>query len=1566
MEFVRSSAYGRDKGFSSSRVRTLRHLSAIVLCACLCLSPLKAFGDIRFEEVAISSGIDRVGLSWGAAWGDFNGDYWPDLWANNHFAEPNLYLNNGDGTFTDLMPSILSSPTDLKRDAHGAAWGDIDNDGDADLVELTGLQTSASNSRNSLYINNSFLTLTEAAASFQIETPIQRGRGPQLVDWDNDGFLDLVLTTAPDATNSFLSTIYRQTANGFEDASGETGFSCPRHAEFAALSDLTGDGVMDIICGGFTFPQKIYDPSVIPFNDVTWISPQISGVLDAAIADFNNDLLPDMFLTRILGERSNVALLGSNELGAVLVVNASSPKGFEFRSQGELLIDMSIGGGTLPIFVGAAGWRLASTDRITLSSSDTSTWGIQDHTTGERGLYIGYNTTTQTWRFFLSAPGWRRLLGRFTSENPISDPVTLRFTPQPARPPVLLENQGGRFEDRSSEAGINIPVYCSTSAWGDFDNDMDVDLYLVCEHSPKDLPNILYENQGDGTFVAVPNAGGADGASAGGLSRNVAVADYDVDGFLDLFVQQGRDEGPTRPWGPICCGPDLLFRNVGRENGNLNNWIQLDLVGTVSNRDGVGASVIATAGSIQQLREQNGGMQHGQQRHQRIHFGLGPHESVDLSIRWPSGLVDNHLGVDAGRLYLAHEGGDIEAVTLEARRALVRVGDVDVVEADGAAEFVVTLSRASTETIEVQYTTVDGTAIAGQDYTPLNGTLTFPPGETRQTISIPILDDTEPEGIETFTLELTDVVSGNGTIRRGVGTGTILDDDNSGNDCGEPTFFPSIDKAAFLWKDCTTGQWRLQVAAGGDPAGAVYTGRILADTFFDTAAGNDIESHDTLTLGADTIGFTLKVWNQGIDGIDFSYPSGTSACFELDTPTDVPVRVGPQALPQQVPLDLETLLVCGAIPDPEITVTDATAVEGDGAVAEFTVSLSEESTETIEVSYTTVDGTALAGADYTAVSGTLTFLAGETTQTIAVPILNDTDLEGPETFTLELTGIVSGNATIADASGTGTIEDAPAPGPGITVTDATAVEGDGAIAEFTVSLSEESTETIEVSYTTVDGTALAGADYTAVSGTLTFLAGETTQTIAVPILNDTDLEGPETFTLELTGIVSGNATIADASGTGTIEDAPAPGPGITVTDATAVEGDGAIAEFTVSLSEESTETIEVSYTTVDGTALAGADYTAVSGTLTFLAGETTQTIAVPILNDTDLEGPETFTLELTGIVSGNATIADASGTGTIEDAPAPGPGITVTDATAVEGDGAIAEFTVSLSEESTETIEVSYTTVDGTALAGQDYTTVSGTLTFLAGETTQTIAVPILNDTDLEGPETFTLELTGIVSGNATIADASGTGTIEDAPAPGPGITVTDATAVEGDGVVAEFTVSLSEESTETIEVSYTTVDGTALAGADYTAVSGTLTFLAGETTQTIAVPILNDTDLEGPETFTLELTGIVSGNATIADASGTGTIEDAPAPGPGITVTDATAVEGDGVVAEFIVSLSEESTETIEVSYTTVDGTALAGADYTAVSGTLTFLAGETTQTIAVPILNDTTWKAQRPSRSS
>jgi hypothetical protein len=513
-------------------------------------------------------------------------------------------------------------------------------------------------------------------------------------------------------------------------------------------------------------------------------------------------------------------------------------------------------------------------------------------------------------------------------------------------------------------------------------------------------------------------------------------------------------------------------------------------------------------------------------------------------------------------------------------------------------------------------------------------------------------------------------------------------------------------------------------------------------------------------------------------------------------------------------------------------------------------------------------------------------------------------------------------------------------------------------ATFTVTLSPASTSTVTVDYATANGTATAGSDYVAKSGTLTFAAGETTKTVAVTVNGDTADEPDETFHLSLSNPT--NATLGTSQATATILDDDVPTVSMSINDVAHTEGNSGTtsAVLTVSLSAAAAQIVTVDYATANGTATAGSDYAAASGNLSFSVGQTSRTIAVAVTGDTAVEPDETFFVNLSG--AAGATLADGQGRVTItNDDTAPLPTLVINDVTVAEGNSGTtsARFTVTLSASSTSTVTVAYATANGTATAGSDYVAKSGTLTFAPGATQQFVDVTVNGDTAVEPNETFLVNLSSPSS--ATVVDAQGQGTItNDDTAPLPSLAINDVTVPEGNSGAtnARFTVTLSAASTSTVTVAYATADGSAAAGSDYAAKSGTLTFAAGTTQQFVEVAVNGDTAVEPNETFLVNLSG--PSGATIADGQGQGTItNDDTGPLPALSVDDPAVMEGSrGMTSlRFTVLLSAPTVAAVTVAYATADGTASAGTDYLAASGTLTFAAGTTRQIVDVAVGGDT-----------
>ena len=207
--------------------------------------------------------------------------------------------------------------------------------------------------------------------------------------------------------------------------------------------------------------------------------------------------------------------------------------------------------------------------------------------------------------------------------------------------------------------GLAQPKSCGSVVAADFDNDMDLDLYMSCRSGAGNLKNRYFDNQGDGTFAEVLSHGGEGPVGEGiefGVAESVISADYDIDGFMDLAVSNGLLYYPVS-----LGGPDTLIRN----KGNGNHWVELDLIGTVSPRAAIGATVYLTAGGVTQMRVQSGGYHRWSQNFPRIHFGLGSNTNIDeIRIEWPSGQSDTYTNIAADALYDVLEGGPITPASL--------------------------------------------------------------------------------------------------------------------------------------------------------------------------------------------------------------------------------------------------------------------------------------------------------------------------------------------------------------------------------------------------------------------------------------------------------------------------------------------------------------------------------------------------------------------------------------------------------------------------------------------------------------------------------------------------------------------------------------------------------------------------------------------------------------------------------------------------------------------------------------------------------------------------------------
>ncbi|HEU0008861.1 MAG TPA: Calx-beta domain-containing protein [Verrucomicrobiae bacterium] len=417
---------------------------------------------------------------------------------------------------------------------------------------------------------------------------------------------------------------------------------------------------------------------------------------------------------------------------------------------------------------------------------------------------------------------------------------------------------------------------------------------------------------------------------------------------------------------------------------------------------------------------------------------------------------------------------------------------------------------------------------------------------------------------------------------------------------------------------------------------------------------------------------------------------------------------------------------------------------------------------------------------------------------------------------------------------------------------------------------------VQVHYRTVDGSAKSNIDYVRVSGTVAWAdcsAGQ--RLIFIPILDNSVVDGNKNFFVELSQPESFGPFQTNQPALGfncrseviIVDDDEAHGVIGFARPIYSFKEDVFDAIITVTRTNGSEGLVTVQYQTLNGSAIGGTlpsttnDFrTITNGTLTFGTGETNKSFAVRINDDILSEFEENFSVRLFN-VTGGGTLGLTNATVLIFDSETTGAGsisFTSTDYTVGESGGQ-ANITLRRTGASRGTVGVEFRTTDlppgaGAARASVDYGGITNTVTFGAGVTQQVVQIPILGDRFVEGPEQVALSLVNVMGGASIGFINTATLTIQDDDAYGSLSFGSANYYTPEEGGVAIIDVVRTGGDAEEVTVDFQAVGGTATDTLDFISTNGTLTFPDGVTVQTISVPILNDPDLEGPETVLLFL----------------------------------------------------------------------------------------------------------------
>jgi hypothetical protein len=614
-----------------------------------------------FTEASVAYGIaNGDSMSYAAGFIDYDGDADADFFVNDHWQSPQfLYRNEGGLSFLDQSAHYLAG----ENDRHDQLWGDLDNDGDPDQYISHGREQD-----NELYWNNGNGTWVEGALAAGVEDFDGRGRELTFADFDLDGFLDMFLVNALRVGFPRPNVLFRNDGDGTFSRmpNADPLYATRLHASGA---DYDQDGYADILTTNPQYqPGELYrNDGDLTFTDVT--ATAFAGIVDPLLhaqgiawGDYDDDGDLDLFTSS--GNRGmwDHAVVESDSLRYYVEVDSTKAKTLSIWTSADSVTLSCTTADWQPVmcWYGAAG---DSTTTFPLTVRLDDILGTPpDPAEGVSGLLLWALPDSGEYVVKLKiVGGGENVLKVGGGMRPIGSTVTSssaeNFDPPPAYATAnwsnrLYRNEGdGTFTEVTSGAfAMNDSTFNSMGAtWGDYDNDGSLDLYVSNGGTivTGNEPNVLYRNNGDGTFTDVAAAEGVQGSTRG-MTDGAAWGDVDGDGFLDLYV----DHGAEHP--PFGVGPRELFMN----SPNGNHWLKLDLRGLGSdNGSGIGARVRVVTESEERWRTVLGESENCFSGGTTVHFGLGT-DTICQSVRviWPSGATDTHFSVGVDQHYVAVKG----------------------------------------------------------------------------------------------------------------------------------------------------------------------------------------------------------------------------------------------------------------------------------------------------------------------------------------------------------------------------------------------------------------------------------------------------------------------------------------------------------------------------------------------------------------------------------------------------------------------------------------------------------------------------------------------------------------------------------------------------------------------------------------------------------------------------------------------------------------------------------------------------------------------------------------------
>lgn len=899
------------------------------------------------------------------------------------------------------------------------------------------------------------------------------------------------------------------------------------------------------------------------------------------------------------------------------------------------------------------------------------------------------------------------------------------------------------------------------------------------------------------------------------------------------------------------------------------------------------------------------------------------------------------------------------SATIDSRTPTVSVASTaTVLEAGGTTTLSVSINRTSANTISIPFTLYGTATSGGTDYTLVAGTtattgaITISPGQLTGSKVLQITSDATVEGNETIIAIFgtpTNALMGSNTTQ----TITIIDDDVTGT-------LPSVTFSASF-------QIATEASGSGISLRANMTG---GPATFDVYVPFSINSTSTATsvleysVSANYIKIPAGSTNASVTITvieDTLFEGGTTSYETVVFNMGTPVNAYTGATTTQ------TLYIYDNEGFPSVSFTSATqSVIENNTTLTVTAQLSAASSVPVYIQIAQTGGTASgAGIDYnfTPTTQSLIIPANTLATTTTFTCVEDTVYEGAAAETAVLTLTVTAPAGVTVGTGTQTIsitEDESAPTVSFNSSSITLSETVGTInVPYTVSGASQNAFTLSYS---VSGTAIgingSPADHslnTSTGGTVTVSPNATAGTISFTMVNDNYGETSESILLSLTaGAGYSVSSTASAHAITLIDDDPTPTVSFSTTATSVSEGNAGTQtiNLTISLSNPSGSTVSA-IITESGTATgAGVDYILSTTSVTIPATQSSTTVAIQVAGETLYEANETLILSLGTITNATSGTYPIHTISILNDDSVPALSFAVSGPAIGEASGGSITLTATSAVSGVD-ITIPYT-LTGSATAGTDYnppTTATGAITITAGATTGTLTITPTDDTTYEGTESITI--TTLTPTNASGTTSASVSLMDNEPYPTVGFTTTSA-AITEDTTTQVLTLSLDVASSGYVYVPFT-VSGTATPGSDYALNNGTVVFTPGSTSKTINVPIYEDTLDESTETINVAYTTATGAAVSTTASSYAISITDDDVL---VNFTTSAAITTEGSVLLLTIQVSDTPTNLAPTGITgtlSYAGTAESGVDYATPLSSFSITAGTGSTTVSISLTQDT-----------